>query len=156
LCPQHSYPFKKTFAPQSELLAYTNHIIEKFGLRKQAKTNQTVTKLTYNEDNCLWHVETESGESYSARFVIDSSGVLANPHTPNIKGAETFNGAIFHAGHWDHSVSYEGKRVGVIGSGCSGAQILGTQILGTQILGTQYIIQPLPYPKVQSKTSAVK
>jgi len=24
------------------------------------------------------------------------------------------------------------------------------------ILGTQYIIQPLPYPKVQSKTSAVK
>ena len=59
-----------------------------------------------------------------ARFVIDTSGVLANPHIPNIKGAETFKGPKFHAGQWDHSVSYEGKRVAVIGSGCSGAQIV--------------------------------
>ena len=119
-----AYPFRKTFSPQSELLAYTNHIIDKFCLRKQAKTNQTVTRLTYDESACLWHVETESGERYSARFIIDTSGVLANPHIPNIKGAETFEGPIFHAGHWDHAVAYEGKRVGVIGSGCSGAQIV--------------------------------
>jgi len=119
-----AYPFRKTFSPQSELLEYTNHIIEKFSLRKQAKTNQTVTRLTYDESACLWHVETGSGERYTARFVIDTSGVLANPHIPNIKGSETFKGPIFHAGHWDHSVSYEGKRVAVIGSGCSGAQIV--------------------------------
>jgi cation diffusion facilitator CzcD-associated flavoprotein CzcO len=119
-----AYPFRKTFSPQSELLEYTNHVIDKFGLRKQAKTNQTVTRLTYDESACLWHVETASGERYSARFVIDTSGVLANPHIPNIKGAETFKGPKFHAGQWDHSVSYEGKRVAVIGSGCSGAQIV--------------------------------
>jgi len=119
-----AYPFKKTFSPQSELLAYTNHIIDKFGLRKQAKTNQVVNKLTYDESDCLWNVETDSGERYTARFIIDTSGVLANPHIPNIKGKETFDGPIFHAGHWDHSVAYEGKRVGVIGSGCSAAQIV--------------------------------
>jgi len=118
------FPFKKTFAPQSELLAYTNHIIDTFGLRKKARTKQTVSSLTFDESASLWHIETESGERYTARFVIDSSGVLANPHIPNIKGAESFKGAIFHAGHWDHSVPYEGKRVGVIGSGCSGAQIV--------------------------------
>ena len=93
-----AYPFKKTFSPQSELLEYTNHVIDKFGLRKQAIANQTVTRLTYDERACIWHVETESGESYSARFVIDASGVLANPHIPNIKGAETFKGPKFHAG----------------------------------------------------------
>ncbi|MDQ6969286.1 MAG: NAD(P)/FAD-dependent oxidoreductase [Mariprofundus sp.] len=93
-------------------------------MRKQTKTNQTVAKLTYHEQSCLWHIETESGESYSARFIIDTSGVLANPHIPDIKGAETFKGPNFHAGHWDHTVSYEGKRVGVIGSGCSGAQVV--------------------------------
>ena len=119
-----AYPFRKTFAPQSELLAYTNHIIDTFGLRTQARTNQTVTRLTYDEIACSWHVETESGERYRARFVVDTSGVLANPHIPNIKGAETFQGAVFHAGHWDHTVAYEGKRVGVIGSGCSAAQIV--------------------------------
>ena len=118
------YPFKKTFSPQSELLAYVNHIIDKFGLRKYARTNQTVTELRYDERACVWQVETQSGDRYSARFVIDTSGVLANPHIPAIKGAASFAGPIFHAGHWDHSVAYEGKRVGVIGSGCSAAQIV--------------------------------
>lgn len=118
------YPFRKTFAPQRELLAYTNHIIDKFGLRNHARTDQAVTRLTYDERTCLWLVETGSGERYAARFVIDTSGVLANPHIPKIKGAASFDGPIFHAGHWDHSVKYQGKRVGVIGSGCSGAQIV--------------------------------
>src|SRR6188768_2745471 len=118
------YPFRKTFSPQSELLAYTNHVIDRFGLRKHARTNQTVTRLIFDEREFLWHVETDSGERYTARFAIDTSGVLANAHIPNINGAETFEGPIFHAGHWDHSVVYEGKRVGVIGSGCSAAQIV--------------------------------
>jgi cation diffusion facilitator CzcD-associated flavoprotein CzcO len=118
------YPFKKTFSPQSELLAYTNYIIEKFGLKKYARTNQTVTAVRFDERACLWQVQTMTGQHYSARFVIDTSGVLANPHIPNIQGAASFKGPIFHAGHWDHSVAYEGKRVGVIGSGCSAAQIV--------------------------------
>jgi cation diffusion facilitator CzcD-associated flavoprotein CzcO len=118
------YPFRKSFAPQSELLAYTNHIIDRYGLRQHARANQTVTRLAFDERESLWHVETESGERYTARFVIDASGVLANPHTPRIKGAESFKGPMFHSGHWDHSVAYEGKRVGVIGSGCSAAQIV--------------------------------
>ena len=36
------FPFRKTFSPQSELLEYTNHIIDRFGLRKRARTNQAV------------------------------------------------------------------------------------------------------------------
>jgi cation diffusion facilitator CzcD-associated flavoprotein CzcO len=118
------YPFRKSFSPQSELLAYTNHIIASFNLREHARTNQAVTRLTFDERTLRWLVETASGESYSARFVIDTSGVLANPHTPRIAGAETFKGVQFHSGHWDHSVAYAGKRVGVIGSGCSAAQIV--------------------------------
>ncbi|MDX2507473.1 MAG: NAD(P)/FAD-dependent oxidoreductase [Gammaproteobacteria bacterium] len=118
------YKFKKRYSPQSELLEYTNYIIDKFDIRKYTKTNQRVTKLTYNEGKFLWHVETESGERYIARFIIDTSGVFANPHIPYIKGAEIFQGAKFHTAQWDHTVSYEGKRVGVIGSGCSGAQVV--------------------------------
>jgi cation diffusion facilitator CzcD-associated flavoprotein CzcO len=118
------YPFSKTFAPQSELLAYTNHVIDRFGLGKHARTNQTVTRLAFDERAFLWHVETASGERYTARFVIDTSGVLANPHVPHINGAESFKGPKFHSGRWDHSVGYEGKRVAVIGSGCSAAQIV--------------------------------
>lgn len=118
------YPFRKTYAPQSELLAYTNHLIEKFDLRRHARTNQAVSALRYDERTCRWQVDTASGHRYSARFVIDTSGVLANPHIPNIQGAASFTGPLFHAGHWDHRVSFAGKRVGVIGSGCSAAQIV--------------------------------
>ena len=118
------YPFKKTFSPQSELLTYTNHIIKKYNLRKYARTNQTVTRLTYDDRRKIWQVDMATGERYAAKFIVDTSGVLANPHTPNIKGVGTFEGSIFHAGQWDHSVNYEGKRVGVIGSGCSAAQIV--------------------------------
>lgn len=119
-----AYKFKKKYSPQSELLEYTNYVIDKFDIRKHAKINQAVTKLTYNESKCLWDIEAASGETYIARFVIDASGVLANAHHPYINGAESFHGAQFHTSRWDHNVPYEGKRVGVIGSGCSAAQVV--------------------------------
>lgn len=118
------YKFTKRYAPQSELLEYTNYIIDKFSIRKLTKTNQTVTVITFDERECLWQIEVESGERYTARFIIDSSGVFANPNTPNIKGADSFKGEKFHTAEWDHSVSYEGKNVGVIGSGCSATQVI--------------------------------
>jgi len=118
------YPFRKRYAPQSELLAYTRHIIDKFRLREHARTNQAVTRLTWDERKCVWNVQVASGERYVARFVIDTSGVLANPRTPYIEGAETFQGTSFHTAQWNHDVPYAGKRVGVIGSGCSAAQVV--------------------------------
>ncbi len=118
------YPFSKTFAPQAELLAYTNHIIDRYGLRAKTRVNQAVTRLDFDEGECRWQVATATGQRYTARFVIDTSGVLANPHAPRIPGAETFRGALFHAGQWDHSVPLDGRRVAVVGSGCSGAQIV--------------------------------
>ena len=118
------YKFKKRYSPQSELFAYTNYIIDKFDIRQSVRTNHAVTKLTFDEDQFLWHIEVASGEQYAARFVVDTSGVLANPHIPHIEGISTFQGAKFHTGQWDHGVSYKGNRVGVIGSGCSAAQVV--------------------------------
>jgi cation diffusion facilitator CzcD-associated flavoprotein CzcO len=118
------YPFKKRYAPQSELLEYTRYIIKKYHLQRHAKVHQAVKRLTWDESQCMWQIQVESGEQYVARFVIDSSGVLANPRTPYIDGAESFQGAAFHTARWDHAVPYEGKRVGVIGSGCSAAQVV--------------------------------
>src|SRR6478735_8823056 len=60
------YRFRKSFAPQSELLAYTNHIIDRFDLRKHARTNQAVTRIAFDEREFLWDVQTASGESYRA------------------------------------------------------------------------------------------
>ncbi|MFT4872217.1 MAG: cation diffusion facilitator CzcD-associated flavoprotein CzcO [Congregibacter sp.] len=106
------------------MLDYTNYIIDKFNIRKFAGANQAVTTRTYDEQKCLWRIEVESVERYVARFFIDTSGVLANPNTPYINGAESFQGETFHTAEWDHSVFYEGKNVGVIDSGCSATQVV--------------------------------
>jgi cation diffusion facilitator CzcD-associated flavoprotein CzcO len=118
------YPFRKRYSPQSELLDYTNHIADRFGLHRHVRLNQNVTTLTWNEGEFLWRIETASGERYAARFVVDTSGVLANPKIPEIPGADRFKGPMFHTARWDRSVSYRGKRVGIIGSGCSAAQVV--------------------------------
>lgn len=118
------YPFSKRYAPQRELLAYTRHVIDRFDLSARMRTGHAVIRLTWDEDACLWHIDTASGQAYVARFVIDTSGVLANPRTPYIEGAETFRGASFHTARWDHAVPWKDRRVGVIGSGCSAAQVV--------------------------------
>lgn len=118
------YPFRKSYASQAELLAYTNHIIDRFDLRGKARTGQSVRELRFDEASCTWTVTTATGDRYRARFVVDASGVLANPRTPALAGAARFAGPQFHSGHWDHSVDLAGKRVGLIGSGCSAAQIV--------------------------------
>ena len=118
------YKFRKRYSPQSELLEYTNYVVDKFDLRKHVKTRKEVTELTYNEEDCLWQIEIATGERFTSRFIVDTSAVLANPKIPSIEGAESFQGVKFHTAHWDHQTSYEGKRVAVIGSGCSAAQLV--------------------------------
>jgi cation diffusion facilitator CzcD-associated flavoprotein CzcO len=118
------YRFRKRYAPQSELFDYTKFIVDRFALRSHARLRQAVRSIAYDDETFLWHVATESGERYVARFVVDTTGVLANPKVPDIDGAETFRGPKFHTARWDHAVPYKGKRVGIIGSGCSAAQVV--------------------------------
>ncbi len=118
------YRFTKRYATQVELLEYTRFIVQKFDLGKHIRTRQSVTQLRYDEGSHHWHITVATGEHYTARFVVDASGVLANPRTPVIAGAQSFMGAQFHTARWDHNVDYTGKRIAVIGSGCSAAQVV--------------------------------
>ncbi len=43
---------------------------------------------------------------------------------PEIAGIDRFDGDIFHTARWDHSVQLEGRRVGVVGNGSTGVQIV--------------------------------
>jgi 4-hydroxyacetophenone monooxygenase len=64
--------------------------------------------------------------SETMRFsaVISAVGQLNTPSFPDIEGAGTFGGASFHSARWDHAADLRGKRVGVIGSGASGYQVV--------------------------------
>src|SRR5262249_33645888 len=70
-----------------------------------------------------WSVTTSDGKTVMAKFVVLATGCLSNARKPDIKGLESFEGAVYHTGNWPHhAVDFTGQRVGLIGTGSSGIQ----------------------------------
>lgn len=118
------YPWTQMYAEQHELKRYTEHILEKYGLARKTDLDTNVTSLRWLDAEQRWEVETTTGKRYRARFVINASGPLSTPVIPDFEGRERFAGPSFHTNDWDHGVDYRGKRVAVIGSGASAAQVI--------------------------------
>jgi cation diffusion facilitator CzcD-associated flavoprotein CzcO len=111
------------YPEQPEILAYLNHVADRFDLRRDIQFNTRVTAARFREADNRWEIETNHGDVVSAQFLITGIGCLSAGQVPNIKGLETFQGAWYHTGAWPHEgVDFAGKRVGVIGTGSSGVQ----------------------------------
>lgn len=115
------YRWTKMFADQAELEEYTHHVIDKHGLRERTRLETEVQQLTWT--GSAWEVETSQG-LFTAQFVINASGPLSTPVVPEFRGRATFAGAQFHTNDWDHSVGLTGKKVAIVGSGASAAQVI--------------------------------
>ncbi|TNC81809.1 MAG: NAD(P)/FAD-dependent oxidoreductase [Oleiphilus sp.] len=118
------YDWSQMFAGQEELRAYTQHVIDKHGLRQKTAVRSTVSKIEWDQQAQLWRIVVEGQEPYTAKFVINASGPLSTPVIPNFKGRDSFKGRAFHTNAWDHSFDYRNKRVAIIGSGASAAQVI--------------------------------
>ncbi|MGU3435887.1 flavin-containing monooxygenase [Actinomycetes bacterium M1A6_2h] len=118
-----SEPFEWTrmFAERDELERYTDHVIESNGLATHTQTDTCVEKLEWSGDQ--WTVTTSRGVLHG-RFVINASGPLSTPVVPHFPGRETFRGRQFHTNDWDTEYDYADKRVAIVGSGASAAQVI--------------------------------
>lgn len=116
------YAWTQMFADQAELQAYTNHVLDKHALRPHIRVNAEVTEARWTED--AWTVYTADGREFRGKYLINASGPLSTPVIPDFAGRELFTGKSFHTNDWDHSFDYRGKRVAVIGSGASAAQVI--------------------------------
>lgn len=115
----------ETQSTQADVLAYVEHVADKFDLRKDIQFDTFVTDARYDEDLQRWTIETDEGERVTARFLICAVGALFVANKPDYVGVDDFAGDIHHTGRWPHDpVSFEGKRVGVIGTGSSGVQCI--------------------------------
>ncbi len=113
------------FSPQPENLRYLNYVADKFSLRRHMRFNARVQAMTWDEDARQWQIDLENGETYRSRFVITGIGVLSVPTPPRLKGMDDFEGEAFHTYWWPKEpVSLEGKRVGVVGTGATGIQVI--------------------------------
>lgn len=77
-----------------------------------------IYNLTLQDQNTqeLWHDW--------CHVLINGTGILNTWVWPEIEGLHDFAGPKMHSAHWDHSVDFEGKTVGVIGTGSSSVQIV--------------------------------
>lgn len=136
-CDSESHVYCYTFSPEltkewnwserypgpTEIVAYLNHVTDRFDLRHSIEFGCRVVAARFNEPQYCWHIETETGQSYRARFLITAVGCLSSANVPKIDGLADFQGDWYHTGQWPHDgVEFDGKRVGQIGTGSTGIQ----------------------------------
>jgi cyclohexanone monooxygenase len=120
---QNEWRWSEKYAPQPEILAYANHVADRYDLRPAYLFNTRVEQAAYDEDRRLWVVTTDRGDRIEARYCIMGTGCLSVPREPDIKGASTFKGETYVTGRWPHEpVDFSGKRVAMIGTGSSSIQ----------------------------------
>jgi 4-hydroxyacetophenone monooxygenase len=133
--PNHlySYSFAQTdwpqhFSTQAELLEYFRGFADRFGLRPLIRFGTEVLSATLDETSMGWQVRVRTPEGaeevVEANAVISAVGQLNRPSYPDIPGVGDFAGPAFHSARWDHDVELAGKRVAVIGTGASAAQLI--------------------------------
>ncbi|GIF16635.1 flavin-containing monooxygenase [Actinoplanes teichomyceticus] len=122
------------YAPGEEIRRHAMAIAKQFDLYADALFHTRATELRWNDDTAEWTVTTDRGDRFRARYVMVSSGTLTQPKLPGIPGIETFRGHTFHTSRWDYGYTggdqdgglhkLAGKRVGVVGTGATGIQVI--------------------------------
>jgi cyclohexanone monooxygenase len=121
----NEWDWAETQSEQSAVLAYLEHVADRFDLRRDIHFETWVQDARYDEAAQRWTVETSTGVRASAQFLICAVGALSTANMPDIPGIHDFAGECYHTGRWPHEpVSFAGKRVAVIGTGSSGIQAI--------------------------------
>ena len=121
----NEWTWSSKYADQEEILRYIHFVADKLDLRKDIQLQTRVTAARYLENEEKWLIELDSGESAKAAYFISAVGVLSAANMPKFKGMDRFQGKLCHTGNWpSENVNFEGKRVGVIGTGSSGIQAI--------------------------------
>lgn len=121
---QQEWNWTQLYASQPEILHYINFVADKLCLRNDIQLNTRVTAATFHEREKCWLVETKNDEKFLTRFLIMATGCLSIPLEPGLADLDKFTGEVYRTSAWPHDrVEFEGKRVGLIGTGSSGIQI---------------------------------
>ncbi len=129
--PSHMYEFSfapnphwsRRFASQAEIQAYLEDVARRYGVRERIRTGTEVRNARWDDERGTWRLETSAGP-HEADVLITACGQLAVPSVPSIPGLERFAGPLFHTARWRHDVELSGRRVGVVGTGCSAIQVV--------------------------------
>ena len=113
-------------AGQEEIQRYLRFVAERCDVLKDIAFDTKVLSAHYDESSGLWSLRTSAGVTVVCRYAILAIGALSDPKAPDIEGVDDFAGEAYFTSSWprDRSVDLDGKRVGVIGTGSSGVQVV--------------------------------
>lgn len=107
---------------------YIEFVAKKLDLYRDIQFDTRIKSATWRDDSRTWLFKDDSGHEYATRWFISCVGFLSSPTLPAIPGVETFQGLARHASEWprdfDMKRDFGGKRIGVIGTGATGTQII--------------------------------
>jgi 4-hydroxyacetophenone monooxygenase len=121
------FPYPNPFCPQSENEKYFNWVADHFDVRRDIEFHTEVTSVIWDDAEKVWEVTARQPEGtrvWRANAVISAVGFLARPNLPDIPGLDEFDGPAFHTARWPSDLDLTGRRVAVIGSGCTGYQLV--------------------------------
>jgi cation diffusion facilitator CzcD-associated flavoprotein CzcO len=116
--------WSRTYAYQTEILAYLEKVADDFDLRRHLMLGTSVHSLRWCEATGRWEVLIAGGETLVADVVVSAVGLFGAARYPDIGGLEDFTGHLMHTARWDPTVDLAGKRVAVVGTGASGVQVI--------------------------------
>ena len=121
------WTWSQRFPGQPEIERWMNYIADRLDLRKDIHFSTTVKSAHFDESTQRWTVTTDTGETFDTQFLISCTGMLSAPLANVFPGQETFKGRIFHTSRWPkEQIDFAGKRVGVVGNGATGIQVIQT------------------------------
>lgn len=119
------WDWSERYPTQAELERYFNHVADRFELRCDIELCTRVEQARFDESRNRWDICTSGGVVASARYLVSAAGCLSEVNIPRIAGADKFRGVQHHTARWPaEGVDVTGKRVGVIGTGSSGVQVI--------------------------------
>ncbi len=118
------WQWTERYAAQPEILAYLEFAADRLDLYRDIELSTSVTSARYDEERGRWQVTTDRGD-HDARFLVLAVGNLSTPKPPPFPGLERFAGEWYVTARWpEEPVDLRGKRVGVIGTGSTGIQVI--------------------------------
>lgn len=128
--PSHVYSFSFELNPNwshsyssgREIWDYCERCVEKYGLGPHIRFGTEVSDVVF--DGARWTVTTKDGGRVTANLVVSGLGGLHSPKHADIEGLKGFEGPVFHTAEWPDGFDLKGRRVAIIGTGASAAQVL--------------------------------
>nr|WP_296775850.1 alpha/beta hydrolase fold domain-containing protein [Rhodococcus sp. (in: high G+C Gram-positive bacteria)] len=122
---QKEWEWTERFAAQPEILSYLDWVADRLDIKRSFQFDTRVTSIVWSDAERLWTVGTDDGAFLTARYVVTGVGNVSIPKTPEFTGLENFEGRLLQTCAWPHEpVDFTGKRVGVIGTGSTGLQVI--------------------------------